>query len=434
MLKKFAVEANVPGSAFLTTRILFIVNTIDASDDEVRYSMRIEDVTPEQMRRMEDLLFGRHEDPEALESLTEGIRHLYRKARYPSKAVNILGIFEEQSMDELMAILGTLDASVRYRDTLSVETVEIVVAGSMHTVSAVAYRHLDGPTVTRRRVRDILTEFMLRACYDHVARTHSGSDHGSARLPFIINRLGGSPLIEKMESRMSARDDRDIEEIGIMLRAMDVIDRRIDDDRIRKTYLELKNKPFRTLELERRTRFRSVFGYIEFDPVVTDDDERGMWLCFEELRNGGLLPEIPSSKDLCFKVRRMSDWGGLYVQSPKLIIVGANDYGSFVHEYGHAFDYAMGGLSRSRGFAHVLKRYRQAFDAECAEAGDSSMSEYFRSPAECFARCFEMYVMMRHGPCILLRDYSPKRAYPKDSALRRDICAYFDGLYGSGRP
>lgn len=395
--------------------------------------MRPEDVTNKQREEMERFLFGRHEDPEALESLTEGIRHLYRKAGYPSKAVGILEIFDDQSLDELMQIMGTLDASVRYRDTLSAETVDVIIVGSMNSVSAEAYRSLGRPTLTKRRIRDILTEFMLRACYDHVARRHSGSDHGSAHLPFIIRQLGGSELSDRMESAMQSRDDRDIVEIGIMLRAMDVIDRKLDDDRIRKTYLELKNKSFRTLELERRTRFRSVFGYIEFDPKVTDDDERAMWLCFEDLRDSGLLPEIPTARELCFKIRRMSDWGGLYVSSPKFIIVGANDYGSFVHEYGHAFDDAMGHLSSGRRFAPILRRYREAFDEECAKVKDYSNSDYFRGSRECFARCFEMYVMMHHGPCILLRDYYPKRAYPDDATLRRDICVYFDRFCAPAR-
>ena len=41
-----------------------------------------------------------------------------------------------------------------------------------------------------------------------------------------------------------------------------------------------------------------------------------------------------------------------------------------------------------------------------------------------------MYVMMRHGPCILLREYYPKWAYPDDPTLKDEICEYFDRLCG----
>ncbi len=367
-------------------------------------------------------------EDEGIESVLEGIRHLYRKAGYPTKALGILCIFDGMTEDEMHSFMRCTGAKTLITDGRQQGTDTIVIDTPTIVFGTTAYSGLDTPTLTKRRVNDIMAEYLLRLCYDHVSKAHDGTDHESMHLPFIVCTLGGRHMVPNMVERMPFRDDKDIVEVGKLLKAMDVIERKVDDDRVRKTYLDLKGKPYRTLELERKTRFHTVFGRIEFDPKVTEEDERGMWLCFQELRNEGILPEIPGSKGLCFKVRRMSDYGGQYVSSPKFLIIC--DYGTFVHEYAHALDHAMGLLSSRTGFANILKHYRQLFDRDGKDRRNHSDDNYYKSRAECFARCFEMYVMMRHGPCILLREYYPKWAYPDDPTLKDEICEYFDRLCG----
>ncbi len=240
--------------------------------------------------------------------------------------------------------------------------------------------------------------------------------------------MGGRWLGDSAVARMVPGNLGDLVQVGMMLRALDVIDRKVDDDRVLKAYVEHKGKPRRTLELERKTRFREMFAEVEFDPDVTEDDERGMWLCLQDLIAEDLIPDTGFLKDVCLKVRKIPDLGGQYSDLSKMLII--REYGTFVHEYAHALDYARGSLSHKEEFATALISYRMVFDWNVRNMEDRSRDGYFRSPEECFARCFEMYVMRHHGPCKLLRPYYPEWAYPKSGVLNGFVDRYFDALCG----
>lgn len=293
----------------------------------------------------------------------------------------------------------------------------------------IAFRAATGisvPDNDRRRPRDVVAEYLLRACYDHVAKLHSGTDHASGQLKSIIKRIGGSWMGGTMVARMRQQEDSDIVQTGLMLTALDIIDREVADERVPFAYVDLKGKPRRTRELERKTRFNDVFFDVEFDPMVTENDERGMWLCFQDLLSEGLLPDIMFLKEVCMKVRRIPEWGGYYTSLSKMLIV--REYGTFVHEYAHAYDFSMGRLSDRKEFAPILSLYRHEFDRLVKVLQDRPDSGYYKEPTECFARCFEMYVMRRHGPCKLMRQYWPEWAYPGDSELAEMVDGYFDRL------
>lgn len=366
-------------------------------------------------------------DDGAMQSILDGVRYLYRKNRHTCNPIAILCIFREMSDDELVSMAESAGAAVKI--ALQPEggraMVEIREPGRL-VIAFRATMKTSVPDVGERRPRDVVAEYLLRACYDHVARQHSSTDHGSGQLKSIIERIGGRWMGETMVARMMLLEDDDIVQTGLMLRALDIIDRRIDDDRVPYAYVDLKGKPRRTRELERKTRFNDVFFDVEFDPMVTENDERGMWLCFQDLLSEGLLPDIMFLKEVCMKVRRIPDWGGYYTSLSKLLIV--RDYGSFVHEYAHAYDYSMGRLSGKKEFAPILSLYRAEFDRLVKGREIHPDSGYYKKPTECFARCFEMHVMRRHGACKLLRPYWPEWSYPEDPKLAEMVDGYFDRL------
>ncbi len=366
-------------------------------------------------------------DDGAMQSILDGVRYLYRKSRHTSNPLAILCIFRDISDDEIVAMAGTIGAAVKISPLPEGGRAMVEIREPDRLV--IAFRADTGigvPDEDRRRPRDIVAEYLLRACYDYVVRQHSGTDHGSGHLRFILGKIGGCWIDGQMVARMRLRHDSDIVQTGLMLRALDIIDREVDDERVLYAYVDLKGKPRRTRELERKTRFNDVFFDVEFDPMVTENDERGMWLCFQELISEGLLPDIWFLKEVCLKVRRIPDLGGQYAGMSKLLIV--KDYGAFVHEYAHALDHHMGRLSGKKDFAPILRLYRSEFDRLGKDRDDRSEDGYYKGSNECFARCFEMYVMRRHGACKLLRHYYPEWAYPEDPNLAMMVDEYFDRL------
>lgn len=364
------------------------------------------------------------ENPDSIRPIVDAIRFRYGHTGYPEKALGILEMFDVFDDEQLRDIVESV-ASVDLSDTSTGRMAVMMDAFRMTAV--IVDEDTDVPTLTKRRARDAMAEYLLRRCHDHLVTNCREYGCTDRYLSYVTVCIGGKKCISGMRGRFGI--DEDIVQIGKVLKALDIIDRITDDPRVNMECLRLKRKPRATYALERRTEFRTVFGDVDFSSKVMEKDEVSMWRCFKDLRDRNLLPEIPGSRDIVLKVRNIRGAAGRYYPLPKFMVV--DDYGTFVHEYAHAYDYAMGSLSRGSGFSDILARYRFAFDAECIAQGAEDVDlVYYKDYAECFARCFEMYVMMHYGPCILLRDFRPRWAYPGDSKLRRDICIYFDRMFG----
>ncbi len=67
---------------------------------------------------------------------------------------------------------------------------------------------------------------------------------------------------------------------------------------------------------------------------------------------------------------------------------------SFVHEYGHALDYATGSglLSMRDDFKPIVARYRENLSLNGKGTYVANKAEYYTAPTEVFARAFELYV------------------------------------------
>lgn len=372
----------------------------------------------------DDPMFMDAENPDTIRPIVDAVRFRYGYAGYPNTALGILGMFDIFDDGQLRGIIEDV-ASVDVSDVPSGRIVTITDAFGM--TIAIVDDDAEFPTLTKRRARDVMAEYLLRRCHDHIVTNCREYGCTDAYLSFVTVCIGGRKCSDRMRGCFGS--DSDIVQIGKVLKALDVIDRRIDDPRVNIECLRLKRKPRATFALERRTGFRTVFGDIDFSPKVTEEDEASMWRCFSDLRGRNILPEIPDSREIVFKVRNISGAAGRYYPLPKFIVV--DDYGTFIHEYAHAYDYAMGLLSSEPEFSDILARYRSAFDAECIAQGvEDNSPAYYKDCEECFARCFEMYVMMHCGPSILLRDLYPKWAYPGDPRLRCDIRLYFNRIIG----
>lgn len=365
-----------------------------------------------------------YENPDTIRPIIDGFRYRYRTASYPEKALTILGIFDDIDDGQLYGIVEDL-ASIKREQ--SFERDELIIRDTYRTYRIGVRDDIGFPTLTKRRTRDYVVEYILRRCYDYIVGNCLEFGYPLPYLSYVVQAIGGYACIPNM--RRSFADDEAIVQVGKLLKAMDIIDRKTDDTRVDEEILRFKRKSKELRTIERESMFNTVFGGVDYNNKVTAEHDRDMWRCYKGLRDVNILPEIPNSKDVVFKVRRGKGWAGRYHSAIKFLVV--DSYDSFVHEYAHALDYIMGNLSQRYGFAHILERYRKELDAECSKRDIMCPDPvYYKRPTECFARCFEMYVMMHSGPNILLRSFYPEWAYPEDPILRKDICVYFDGLCG----
>lgn len=159
-------------------------------------------------------------------------------------------------------------------------------------------------------------------------------------------------------------------------------------------------------QLSKESEFNNYFGQFEID--CTDrilkqqnykfNEEKFHILekAFPEVFD--LLPKIDTS-NLDFRIRKLGQYNAIGLFFPKMncLCVDVGDTTSFIHEFGHFIDYNLfeNPISMLDDFLKFVYIYSKELLGKFN--GDSKKFEYYTTPTEVFARCFEVYFFNKFG-------------------------------------
>lgn len=173
-----------------------------------------------------------------------------------------------------------------------------------------------------------------------------------------------------------------------------------------KSYETKKNIPQKVLDKMEITKFKSHFGYVEFDELVDLDKVEIMESEWETINKKILMP---LAKDHSLRFRRLGKHkaAGLYFSGMKAVCVDLESPYSMIHEILHMIDYTTlpnTTLSSMFNFRGIIERYRDVTNRK-VEALDENNGfrslwngktkynkDYYHSSKEIFARCGEIFV------------------------------------------
>lgn len=192
--------------------------------------------------------------------------------------------------------------------------------------------------------------------------------------------------------------------------------------------MDLRRKGSRITTMEADNPFRSAFVKVEFDPCITDERFGYMSDGFSRIADAGYAVTRPVDL-LALRFRRFASlpYGGFYSPLFRDVVVRADQMYFFMHEYGHAVDYTLGGLSSSPSFRQVLDDYGRY----ASESGILRMFDprYILDPPEVFARCMELYVERDICGNCLTRALNNDFPLPVSPELRGSVESYFEALF-----
>ena len=204
-----------------------------------------------------------------------------------------------------------------------------------------------------------------------------------------------------------------------------------------------KNINKETRKIMETTTLNKYFQFIEID----NDVDLGLFSQFEKEmeRMHGILPKTGDTPPE-LRLRKLGNHHalGLYVPQKNTIAIDFRDTNddiggvglqSFVHEYGHALDYATGSglLSMSDDFKPIVARYRENLTLNGKGSYVANKVEYYTAPTEVFARAFELYVSEAGLSSIFLKSketYETNIEYSLfDEQMREKVRDYFDRAF-----
>lgn len=209
-----------------------------------------------------------------------------------------------------------------------------------------------------------------------------------------------------------------------------------------KAYQTKKNIPLKTVSAMEQSLFNSCFGYVEYDEEV--DLEKVAQVANEFLAiKKSYLPGIDSTEN-SIRFRKLGNHkaSGLYYPSVKCLCVDFRHPSSFMHEYGHLIDYCYGNLCMRAEFTKIKSEYErllrkamnedESFKNRMCGKGKYNL-DYFLTPTEIFARCFEIYFSKVLKTESSLVPDSLGSEYPLNEDFQNLIKGYFNAtLQGIG--
>ncbi|MCR5837009.1 MAG: hypothetical protein K6G88_10930 [Lachnospiraceae bacterium] len=196
-----------------------------------------------------------------------------------------------------------------------------------------------------------------------------------------------------------------------------------------------KNIPNATVKAMKNSRFNNFFGFVEFDELVDLKKIEEIEKEFEAFNLFLFGEKGLVTKNVELRFRRLGNHkaAGLYYPFFNCICIDINNPGSFVHEYGHMLDYTNGNASEKAEFYSLRELYCDAMKRAVKEQdiklkGKYNM-DYYSTPTEVFARCFELYMFYcRKMSNNILKDIDGF-AYPNDELFLKHVDKYFTAFF-----
>lgn len=204
-----------------------------------------------------------------------------------------------------------------------------------------------------------------------------------------------------------------------------------------RSYQTKKNIPQKILAAMAGSVLNRYFGYVEYDESVSLEkvaEIENEFIAFKET----YFPEIDASENaIRFRKLGKQKAAGLYYPALQCLCVDINNPSSFIHEFGHLIDYTYENLSIQNKFLPIVSLYSD--ELRSAMYADENIKKvmkgntkynfnYYTTPTEVFARCYEMYCKKELNVANSLIDASGI-AYPDSAELDKKIKEYFDSLF-----
>jgi len=195
-----------------------------------------------------------------------------------------------------------------------------------------------------------------------------------------------------------------------------------------KSYETKKNIPQKVLDRMETSKFKTHFGYVEFDELT---DLEKVDIIEREWMEISKKVLFPVAKDHSLRFRRLGKHkaSGLYFPGAKAVCVDLGGPSSMVHEVMHMIDYTTlpsTTLSSMFNFRGIIERYRDIANRKVIALEETNSfksqwegktkynKDYYLSPKEIFARCGELYIEQILGIDSSLVKSRDNILYPKD--------------------
>lgn len=202
-----------------------------------------------------------------------------------------------------------------------------------------------------------------------------------------------------------------------------------------------KNIPDKILHIMENSKFNEDYSYLEIDE---DTDIRKFHMIEREWKNVKESLRLQKFFDVVKPQLRFRKLGkhraaGLYYPTLKCICVDINYPSSFLHELGHYIDYINEGgqLSLKGNFIPILRQYEIVYNRFLL-SDDVNVPylkrkrDYYNTPTEVFARCFEIYLAEKGLNTSFLKDkeeLKPALGYFEISdSFKNDIINYYENI------
>lgn len=202
-----------------------------------------------------------------------------------------------------------------------------------------------------------------------------------------------------------------------------------------KSYQTKKNINKSTVDAMESSGFNRFFNYVEFDNDVDIKKVEEIFKEFEAF-NKFLYGEYVATPETTIRFRRLGNHKatGLYYPGIDCICIDIGNPHSLVHEYGHMLDYHAGEVSISESFVHIRNEYEELLKFSIREKkiefkGKYNL-DYYLTPTEIFARCFEIY-MKNKGMKNSINYQTDEFPYPTDECFVEDVKKFFDNFFKS---
>ena len=172
-----------------------------------------------------------------------------------------------------------------------------------------------------------------------------------------------------------------------------------------KSYETKKNIPKQILKLMNSNEFLKDFTFVEADESTDILKFKAIEEEYKTLRKTFNFNKLFKEKsELRFRRLGKLKALGAYYPEVNCVCIDIKAPSSFMHEIGHLIDYTTDkniNLSLKKDFTHIGVQYSRAFieEVESLDKEDSLRNylkrkiDYFTTPTEIFARCFEIYLL-----------------------------------------
>lgn len=206
---------------------------------------------------------------------------------------------------------------------------------------------------------------------------------------------------------------------------------------VARAYTTKRNIPQHILTEMKTSVFNDYFDFVEFDADIEKNSVKDIADEFVKL-NHRYFNDF-KCKDTTFRIRKLGRHKayGLYYMYLKTLVVDLRHPDSFVHEYFHAIDDILDGLSQKFAFCKIADRYTYLLLKTIKESekdGTKILSksgkyslQYYLQRCEIFARCGEIYLFrLLHVESSLLKHPDTQSfAYPDNDELNALIYDYY---------